>query len=208
MTVEEPSPTTVFWCLLPAVLLAGLLAAFPTVWPAFLAYHALCIIAPMVNRVSLKDAGLVRGDAKSWLPLVLVLAVVLVGASELLRHRLDPRTLLPPGWQHLLARTNPRWLYIAYTLTVNATCEELYWRGFLLPRTGILWGSVAFWSMHVAAGLVLVSPQATLRVTLPVLLAGVAWGWMRQRYGTLWPGILTHFAANAAVLGMTSGLSA
>jgi membrane protease YdiL (CAAX protease family) len=208
MTAAKPSAATLFWCLLPAVLIAGLLAAFPTVWPAFLAYHALCIIAPLANRVSLKDAGFVRGDARSWLPLALGLAVVLVGTSELLRHTLDPRPLLPPGWQQLLARTSPRWLYIAYTLTVNATCEELYWRGFLLPRTGILWGGVAFWSMHVAAGLVLVGPLATLRATLPVLLAGLVWGWMRKRFGSLWPGILTHFAANAAVLGMTSGLSA
>jgi membrane protease YdiL (CAAX protease family) len=54
--------------------------------------------------------------------------------------------------------------------------------------------------MHAAAASVFVSSWAAIGVTVPTLFAGLAWGWMRQRFGWLWPAIITHLAADVAIL--------
>jgi membrane protease YdiL (CAAX protease family) len=54
--------------------------------------------------------------------------------------------------------------------------------------------------MHAAAASVFVSPWAAIGLTAPTLFAGLTWGWMRQRFGSLWPAIITHVAADVAIL--------
>jgi membrane protease YdiL (CAAX protease family) len=60
--------------------------------------------------------------------------------------------------------------------------------------------------MHAAAASIFVNAFAATLLTLPTLLAGLAWGWMRQRFGSLWPAFLTHVAADVAILRMAATL--
>ena len=75
-----------------------------------------------------------------------------------------------------------------------------------MPKTGVVWGGLLFWLMHATAAAVFVGLVAAVWVTLPALVAGLAWGWMRQTFGTLWPGLLTHLAADVAILRTASAL--
>jgi membrane protease YdiL (CAAX protease family) len=193
--------------LLPAVIVPVLLVLVrESLWPVVLVYHALCIVAPVAAGCSREDAGFTLSQMRRWLPLTMVLSVLLLGAGEAVRHLISVKTLLPEGWDQFLRRAHPWWAFVTYSLLVNAFAEEYFWRGFLLPKTGIVWGSVLFWFMHAAAGSVFVGPLEAIGLTLPALVAGLTWGWMRRRFGTLWPSVITHLAADAAILWVTSDL--
>jgi membrane protease YdiL (CAAX protease family) len=187
------------------VVVPVLLVASNSLWPAVIVYHALCLGAPLAFRCFARDAGLVRSDVRLWLPLTLALSVLLLAGGELGRW-VGIGPLLPAGWQRLLERAHPWWAFVTYSLVVNAFSEEYLWRGFLLPKTGVALGAALFWLMHATAASVFVGPLAAVWLTLPALLAGLAWGWMRQKFGTLWPCLFTHLAADVAVLRAASGL--
>jgi membrane protease YdiL (CAAX protease family) len=187
--------------LLPAVLVpALLLVSAESLWPAVLAYHGLCLGVPLAFRCLPRDAGVVPATPRRWLPLTLAVCLLLLASAEAVVRRVDVKPLLPDGWEALLALAQPWWVFVAYSLLVNALLEEYFWRGFLLPRTGMIGGGVLFWVMHAAAGSVFVGTFAALVFSLPTLLAGILWGSARERFGTLWPCLLTHVAADAAIL--------
>lgn len=200
-----PRPTPLAF--LPAVVVPVLLVAGGSLWPAVIVYHAFCVSAPLAFRCFARESGLVRSGARRWLPLTLTLSVLLLVAGEVgSRWINDVEPLLPVGWERLLERAHPWWAFVTYSIVVNAFCEEYLWRGFLLPKTGVRWGAVLFWLMHATAASVFVGLPAAVWVTLPTLFAGVAWGWMREKFGSLWPSFLTHLAADVAILRAASAL--
>ena len=67
-------------------------------------------------------------------------------------------------------------------------------------------GGVLFWFMHAAAASIFVNAFAATCLTVPTLFAGLAWGWMRQRFGSPWPAFLTHLAADVAILRVATML--
>lgn len=69
--------------------------------------------------------------------------------------------------------------------------EEIYFRGFLQPRTGIFWQAALFGAIHATY-------LTPLQVVLPFLL-GLLLGVLRERVG-LWAPITTHAAYNATAL--------
>jgi len=200
-----PRPTPLAF--LPAVVVPVLLVAGGSLWPAVIGYHASCVGVPLAFRCSTREAGLVRSGARRWLPFTLTLSVLLLAGGEVgSRWISDVEPLLPVGWERLIECARPWWAFVTYSLVVNAFCEEYLWRGFLLPKTGIAWGAALFWLMHATAASVFVGLVAAVWVSLPALFAGVAWGWMRQRFGSLWPSLLTHLAADVAILRTASAL--
>ncbi len=193
--------------LLPAVIVPTLLVlSKESIWPAILAYHALCVVAPLTFRCSLKEAGLGRSQMRRWLPLTMMLSVFLLRTGVVGSQVFLAKTLLPEGWKQVLGRIRPWWAFVAYSVLVNALCEECFWRGFLLPKTGIVGGAAFFWLMHAAAASVFLDLLAAVWFTLPALVAGLMWGWMRRRFETLWPSLITHLATDMAILWVGSGL--
>ncbi len=186
--------------LLPSVIVPVLLVIVPTsLWPAVIGYHVLCLGFPLVHRQGRREAGLVASAPRRWLPLTAALSIALLAGGELGRH-VHWAPCLPDGSERVLGLAHPWWAFVAYSIVVNAVSEEYLWRGFLLPRTGVAWGGALFWLMHAAAASVFVSPWAAIGLTVPTLFAGLTWGWMRQRFGSLWPAIITHVAADVAIL--------
>lgn len=117
------------------------------------------------------------------------------------------------AWRHLLVRAMPHLadesvegelttrlglgLAIFTMAVVPAIVEEVGFRGMLQGRLMALLGA--------AQGLVVTAMAFTLvhlsPATLPIHLAlGLYLGWLRERSGSLWPGILVHFAYNTLVL--------
>jgi membrane protease YdiL (CAAX protease family) len=182
------------------VVSALLLLDGESLWPAVLAYHALCLGIPLVARHSFKQAGLVLLDARGWLPSTIALSALLVAAGGVTSWLLEAEMFLPEGLELLLGRIEPWWTFVVYSLCVNPLLEEFFWRGFLLPKTGVALGGGLFWLMHAAAASVFLALPDAVVFTLPTLAAAVVWGWMRQRLHTLWPCVLTHAAADTAIL--------
>jgi membrane protease YdiL (CAAX protease family) len=192
--------------ILPMVVVPTLLViAKESLWPAVIGYHALCLGLPLVYRHGPSDAGFRVSNARRWLPLAGAVSIAVLAAGEVGRH-VSLVTLLPAGWERVLSLAHPWWVFVTYSIVVNAFCEEYLWRGFLLPRTGVAWGGVLFWLMHAAAASIFVGAVAATWLTLPTLFAGLAWGWMRQRFGSLWPAFLTHLAADVAILRVAATL--
>lgn len=180
----------------PALLLLG----GESLWPAVLAYHALCLGVPLAARHSFQKAGLVLLDARGWLPSTIALSALLVAAGGVASRLLEVEMFLPEGLELLLSRVEPWWTFVIYSLCVNPLLEEFFWRGFLLPKTGVALGGGLCWLMHAAAASVFLALPEAVIFTLPTFAAALAWGWMRQRRQTLWPCVITHAAADAAIL--------
>lgn len=171
-----------------------------------LAYHALCLATPLAFHCSFRQAGLVWSGVRRWLPAAIALSVLLIAAGVLGTQLLTTTASLPPGWEELLARIEPWCAFAMYSVCVNPLLEEYFWRGFLLPKTRIVPGAALFWLMHISSASVFLAMLDAVCLTLPALGAGLLWGWMRQRLQNLWSCVITHMAADSAVLWMASTL--
>lgn len=121
-----------------------------------------------------------------WLTFLCILPVFVTGIVGM--ASLD---LVPPG---LL-------LPIAFAAILNATLEETFWRGAIIPRPDDRTAAIAvilFAGWHVAllaaGGIVLTGGPAVLLVGAAIL--GSIWMAARRRTGTLGAGILSHAAVN------------
>jgi membrane protease YdiL (CAAX protease family) len=209
--LRKTAPLAMRWqatwpAILPLLVVPTLLViAKGSLWPEVIGYHALCLGLPLVYRHGLTKAGFTVSNARRWLPLAGAVSIAVLAAGEVGRH-VNLVTLRPAGWERVLSLAHPWWAFVVYSILVNAFCEEYLWRGFLLPRTGIALGGVLFWLMHAAAATVFVNAFAATWLTVPTLFAGLIWGWMRQRFGSLWPAFLTHLAADVAILRVATML--
>ena len=170
-----------------------------SVWPAVVIYHALCWIVPLVSGLSLKAAGFVSGEFQRWFRRTLFLCLILMVTGEIV-HTLIVTGHLQPFWSHVIRLMQPWPLYVVYSLLVNPLSEEFYWRGFLLKRMSIYRNAWLFWLVHAVIAMVFDRPLRAIWFTLPVFVFGLVAAWMRRTYGTLWPSILIHLAADAAIL--------
>jgi membrane protease YdiL (CAAX protease family) len=121
-----------------------------------------------------------------WLTFLCILPVFVTGLAGM--AALD---LVPPG---LL-------LPIAFAAILNATLEEMFWRGAIVPKPDDRSAAMAvilFAGWHVvllaANGIVLPGGPAVLLVGAALL--GSIWMAARLRTGTLGAGILSHAAVN------------
>jgi membrane protease YdiL (CAAX protease family) len=187
--------------LLPVFAVPVMLVLFrdSSVWPAVIVYHALCWIVPLVSRLSLKAAGFGPGEPQQWIRRTLFLALILLTAGETV-HFLIATQRLRPFWEHVLPLMQPWRLYVVYSLLLNPASEEFYWRGFLLKRMSPLRNAWLFWLMHAAVAMVFDEPLRAIWFTLPAFAFGLVCALMRRQYGTLWPCILIHLAADIAIL--------
>lgn len=186
--------------LLPAILVPALLLAVPSsIWPAAIAYHAYCLSASF-GWPDETAARPLRAGSRGGRAVLLIALVLLVAGDVAARYGLVTVYMLPDGWREIAERARPWLAFAIYSLAVNGYVEERFWRGALLARTGVRRGAAAFGLLHAAAIGVLVGLPAALAAGVITGVAGVFWGWLRRRSGTLWPCVITHVAADAAIL--------
>jgi len=184
--------------LLPsAVVFLGLrLAGERGFWVAVGLYHLICIVVPALHGATREAFGVGRWRAASLAAgCVLGVSLWAVGREVLARG-----WLVPPEARAFLARLEPWWFFVAYSLALNALLEEWFWRGFLLARSGVVLGALLFGLMHLAGFSAVLELRDALLLSLPTVAAGLAWGWLRRSSGSLWPCILTHLGADAGIL--------
>ncbi len=205
--------------LAPLVVVATLLLG-RSVWLTFLIYHlGICLVAPAIHsrregrglRAHARMVGLRRVGLGLGAGLGVGAAALVVGAFILFGDAwlagADVRGALA-AWG-VTPRSLP--LLFAVMLLGNGAAEELFWRGWVQaqlgrtrpPRHAIALGAAAYASYHAfTIGLLLRDRAVTALLTAAVFAAGCAWGWLRQRTGSVWPALLSHAGATAGYMAV------
>lgn len=203
-----PRPEWLLAALAPVVVVVGLLLGQAPL--VFLFYHVgTCLLVPWLVsrrrgldwRAHMAELALVRRGVAVGLACGLMLAI-----SPLILAALAP-SLLPDAMQ--LAEVLARWgldpgrigPVLLFLALVNGPAEELFWRGWLPTRLGTgARPSVVLSLLFVSYHLVTIAALAPGIVAAAVMLAGVGvaagcWAWMRWRWASVWPALLSHLGA-------------
>jgi membrane protease YdiL (CAAX protease family) len=75
---------------------------------------------------------------------------------------------------------------------VIAPAEEIFWRGMVQRILSGKFGSISGW---LAAALIYAAVHlwaGNFVLFMAALICGLFWGWIYMRFGSLWPGIISH----------------
>jgi membrane protease YdiL (CAAX protease family) len=90
--------------------------------------------------------------------------------------------------------------YIVWLVILNIFGEELWWRGYVLPRQELYFGR-ATWAVHgIFWSLFHLFIQPTLFDIVRMAITGMALSFVAQRTKNTWPGIVGHTFANTPLL--------
>ena len=98
--------------------------------------------------------------------------------------------------------------YYAFVILVfNIGGEELWWRGYVLPRQELAFGR-ATWALHgILWSVFHLFMQPTLWDTVRMAITGMALAFVAQRTKNTWPGIVGHSFGNLAFfLSLVNGV--
>ena len=160
-----------------------------------------------------------RGVGRSgWLAGVgtgAAIAAVMVLAYLAAEGSIDPVPLRAKAAQTGLDRP-PRLLALfAYLVVVNSMLEEYIWRWFVVTRwervlagrrgagvASVILSALCFTVHHVVALAAWVPPGINALASVGVFAGGVIWSWLFIRTRSVWPGYVSHAAADLAILWM------
>jgi membrane protease YdiL (CAAX protease family) len=146
----------------------------------------------------------------------LVTALVTGGFLVLTRnHFLEGERLQATvaGWGVSPGQVIPMLAVMAF---LNAPAEELFWRGYFpgrvaaarpsrrpAPALTIVLPAFLYASYHaVTIGRLVGEPGGVVAMVSGVVAAGLLWGWLRQRTGSVWMPMLSHTGAVLAYLAV------
>ena len=93
------------------------------------------------------------------------------------------------------------WILVYYAVVIlvcNIGGEELWWRGYVLPRQELAFGR-ATWVIHgILWSVFHLFMQPTLWDTVRMSITGIALSFVAQRTKSTWPGIVGHSFGNLA----------
>jgi membrane protease YdiL (CAAX protease family) len=178
-------------------------------WIAVTLYHIFCVLVPLLMRRTAAEAGLARSGGRRWIVATAVLSALLLFGMRFGGGWLYGQDIVVPrDSRALLLHIEPFTLIVLDSILINPFAEEYFWRGFLLPRSGIVLGAALFGFMHFAGIVHYMPPLTAMLLSLPTLVEGLAWGWMRRASGSLWPCVVTHMAADAGILWLIGAIRA
>ncbi len=223
MSKREPWSWSLLWLLGAPLVVVVTLEIFHDLWIVFVGYHILvCLILPLldsliIRRTSLRDhlayVGLTGPRCRAGFVVGMGLGAALgmgtVGFFALWGNELlagnEVEDVLA-GWgmspDQVLAMT-------VFMVLGNGMAEELYWRGFLHRRLeparhrGLAIGVTAlcYTSYHIfTLGSFLADGWLVALLTAAVLAGGLFFGWLRERFGNVWPALLGHAGATAGYM--------
>ena len=194
-----------FWAALLLSQSSRAFSVLPAPWQGMLleALFALAVIA--VLRMGVEAGLTLRIDARAWRATLLatLLLVVFVAARSVGLAALGMSS----------GGGAPGWAFLLYQATMPGIAEELVYRGVIQSRLNRLFGvrwnlfgarvgwgfvitAVLFWAVHAfraepGAGLSFYWPTLTLQ-----LWAGLVFGWIRERTGSVIPAVVSHNILN------------
>lgn len=211
------------WLLGAPSVVIGCLLLWHDVLAVFAIYHlGICLLLPAAQNIlsrrhslatHLESLGLTGQGTLKGLLTGLGLGIFLAGITILAFRWLGDVFLADQNIPKVLAdwgMTGTRLpLVFWFMVLVNAPAEELYWRGFIhtelqdhQPRSAtILLIAACYASYHgVTVYLLVANLPVALLFMAAILAAGFAWGWLREKTGSIWPALLGHAGASAAYM--------
>jgi membrane protease YdiL (CAAX protease family) len=189
----------------PALVAAVYLLA-GRIHPAIVAYHALCAVAVFRHRSRVRSLLSGGRSVPAWsLGTTAAIAAVLLAAplvQDPAPYRaLFRQTLLPWGRPELTFA-----IFAAYTMLVHAPLEEIFWRAVVMdpergPAGTAAAGNAAFFYLLHAAPMALILGAPGALMAVPTAAAGALWAFVTIRSRSLWPGLVSHWGADALILG-------
>ena len=176
------------------------LYAFPVLW-LFLVDRGRPSLSPMKSSETARGLGLGAG-------LGLLIAGLLAAVFFLyVEPRLDAAPLRQAMIDNGLGKP---WPYIAacvWLATVNALLEEYVFRWFIFEKcrsllpisTAIVLAAVTFTVHHVIVLRAFFDWPLAILASSGVFLGGVIWSWCYQRFGSIWPGYVSHAIVDIAI---------
>lgn len=218
MSTQPAARLPWFWLLGPPVLVVAILLWGRNVFAVFAAYHlGFCLILPAVQNIlrrrltfsqHLGYLGLTGPGTARGIMLGLGLGAALGWGTILVFKMFGDVFLADQNVPEILARwgvnqSNLPVMFWFMTL-INGPLEEIYWRGFVhrqtegrnQRRTSILLIAVCYASYHgVTVYLLMADIPVALLFLASIFAAGSAWGWLREKTGSVWPAVLGHAGA-------------
>jgi membrane protease YdiL (CAAX protease family) len=162
----------------------------------------------------------VDGGKLSWSPtskkgiVAGFIAAIPVGGVLLGTYFLAKDSLIDPGEAKRiideLGLSSPaKFLIFASSMSlVNSLIEEYVWRWFVFSKFKVLFGarpaivlSAFFFTFH---HVVIIESLGSLWLvflgSLGLFVGGIIWGWLYNKYNSVWPGWICHVAADTAIM--------
>lgn len=175
-------------------------------WAAIAVYHL--GILGFLAAASDRRRGLRLGRGSRWLGLAVPVAASGGLALAVGWPWFEPDPAALPRAMTGLGLSGGAWISFAiYYALVNPWLEEIFWRGWLAPRTGRLhWQDFAFAFYH-AVVLTFFLEIGWIAVAFAVLVgAAWAWRWMTRAWSGLAGPIATHLAADLGIVAAAAWL--
>ena len=165
----------------------------------------------------------VDGGKLSWSPtskkgiVAGFIAAIPVGGVLLGTYFLAKDSLIDPGEakqiiDELGLSSTAKFLIFASSMSlVNSLIEEYVWRWFVFSKFKVLFGarpaivlSAFFFTLH---HVVIIESLGSLWLvflgSLGLFVGGIIWGWLYNKYNSVWPGWICHVAADTAIMWIT-----
>gem|GEM_PF-70637 len=169
-------------------------------------FWRLCVERQPLSLSPVRHGGIAVGIGSG-----LLIGGAILGAWGLFGAALIERRTLVLGLERVGLTTPARFAVGAlYWVTVNSVLEEFVWRWFCMTRAQCLLRPAAavgaaalFFTVHHTIALqVYLDPVAVGVCSVGVFGGGAFWGWMYQRYGSVWPGVISHALVDLCIFGL------
>jgi membrane protease YdiL (CAAX protease family) len=189
------SLTPVFFVMLAWSCIGFIREGSPGNWNAFLKRFRLDVFKPRLIWLGIGLGALMFSFTIIFSPLIASLVnkgslPIPAGIPAYVR----PASNLPLSALHQqISAPDVVWM-IPFMLLLNILAEEIFWRGYVLPRQELTHGRFTF----IIHGLLWALSHLFQYWILPsILLSSLALSWLAQRTKSTWPGIIAHLVNNA-----------
>ncbi len=188
---------------------------FKSMVASFALYHGACLL-PCIIKSRRSWIKQLKTPSRANLFVIAVAAMVLpLMAIEI--YHLSGSSIIEKetALSHLAERGFHRHLLIplaVYFIFINATLEELFWRGFIVQelgrynrpqfRLGSFWTFIAFASWHYVVFSAFFNPGVTELILIALVFVGAFFEWVFRRTKTLVTAILWHMVFDLSVIGV------
>jgi membrane protease YdiL (CAAX protease family) len=175
----------------------------------FLLFYGWLLWAPIIEKAFPKESfKITRHELIVSIGCGLAFFLFVFGGVTLLQsYLLDIKQLRIILWDWGFSGSSEVWL-ILILLIVNPILEEVYWRGYMYKKvrsqgkafTAILITAVFYTLYHLLSVFHIFQGWFGVVAVLPVLIAGVLWGGIREKTGSVTGSIISHALSDLGIV--------